>query len=177
VTVPTIHADRLDLVAMSPAFLDAVLSGRRADAETIAGLKLPGSWPDERDRRLLRLRRDQMRRDPGCHEWLIRAMVLPDEGHAMIGHIGFHGPPQTVGRAELGYSVVPARRRRGYAIEGARTLMDWAANEHGVTSFFVSIAPDNVASLALAARLGFVQVGEQIDEEDGLEYVFQLVRP
>ena len=103
-------------------------------------------------------------------------MVLPDEDHAMIGHIGFHGPPQTVGRAELGYSVVPDHRRRGYAIEGARALMDWAASEHGVTSFFVSIAPDNVASLALAAKLGFVQVGEQIDEEDGLEYVFQLVR-
>ena len=72
---------------------------------------------------------------------------------------------------------MPDHRRRGYAIEAARALMDWAAQEHDVASFFVSIAPDNVASLALAAKLSFAQVGEQIDEEDGLEYVFQLVRP
>jgi ribosomal-protein-alanine N-acetyltransferase len=95
----------------------------------------------------------------------------------MIGHIGFHGPPETIGRAELGYSVMPDHRRRGYAIEAARSLMDWAAREHDVTSFFVSIAPDNAASLALAAKLGFAQVGEQIDEQDGLGYVFELVRP
>jgi RimJ/RimL family protein N-acetyltransferase len=175
--MPTIHADRLDLVPLSLAFLDAVVNDRRADAETIAALALPGGWPDDLDRRLLRLRRDQIGLDPGCQQWLIRAIVLPGDGRTMVGHIGFHGSPQTIGRAELGYSIVPEHRRSGYAIEAARALMDWAANEHGVTSFFVSIAPDNVASVALAAKLGFVQVGEQIDEEDGLEYVFQLVRP
>jgi RimJ/RimL family protein N-acetyltransferase len=94
----------------------------------------------------------------------------------MVGHIGFHGPPQTIGRAELGYSVVPDHRRRGYAIESARAMMDWAALEHETRSFFVSIAPDNAPSLALATKLGFARVGEQIDEEDGLEYVFELVR-
>jgi RimJ/RimL family protein N-acetyltransferase len=177
VTVPTIHADRLDLVPLSLAFLDAVLSGRRADAETIAALKLPEGWPDERDRRLLRLRRDQIGQAPGYQQWLIRAIVLAGDGRTMVGHIGFHGPPQIVGRAELGYSVVADQRRRGYAIEAARTLMDWAAREHDIRRFFVSIAPDNAASLAMAAKLGFARVGEQIDEEDGLEYVFELVRP
>jgi [ribosomal protein S5]-alanine N-acetyltransferase len=176
VTVPTIHADRLDLVPLSPALLDAILTGRRPDAEAIAGMKLPEGWPDERDRRLLRLRRDQMRQDPGCQQWLLRAMVLRG-GQTMVGHIGFHGPPQTIGRAELGYSVVPDHRRRGYAIEATLALMDWAAREHDVRNFFVSIAPDNAASLALATKLGFAKVGEQIDEEDGLEYVFELVRP
>ena len=175
-TVPIIHADRLDLVPLSLAFLEAILSGRRADAETIAALKLPEGWPDERDRRLLRLRRDQIGQDPGCQQWLIRAIVLPGDGRTMVGHIGFHGPPQIIGRAELGYSVVADQRRRGYAIEAARALMDWAAREHDTTSFFISIAPDNAASLALAAKLGFARVGEQIDEEDGLEYVFELVR-
>lgn len=176
-SIPTIHTDRLDLVPMTPPFLDAILAGNRAGAEAIAGFDLPDGWPDERDRRLLRLRRGQMRRDPGCLPWLIRAMVLPGERGAMIGHIGFHGPPETIGRAEMGYSVMPDRRRRGYASEAARALMDWAGREHRVKSFFVSISPDNRASLAMAEKLGFKQVGEQIDEEDGLEYVFELGRP
>lgn len=94
----------------------------------------------------------------------------------MVGHIGFHGSPKTVGRAEMGYTVMPNHRRQGYATEAARALMAWAAREHGVARFFVSIAPDNASSLAMAAKLGFRQVGEQIDEEDGLEYVFEIAR-
>jgi RimJ/RimL family protein N-acetyltransferase len=38
----------------------------------------------------------------------------------------------------------------------------------------VSISPDNAASLALAGKLGFVRTGEQMDDIDGLEYVFGL---
>jgi [ribosomal protein S5]-alanine N-acetyltransferase len=160
---------------MSPAFLDAALAGRRANAERVAGLKLQPDWPDDHDRSLLRRRLEQMRQDPGSQQWLLRAMVLPAGGRTVIGHIGFHGPPSTVGRAELGYAVVPDHRRRGYASEAARAMMDWAQREQGVTNFFVAISPGNAASLAMAARLGFVRVGEQIDEDDGLEHVFELV--
>ena len=95
----------------------------------------------------------------------------------MVGHIGFHGDPKAVGRAELGYSVVPQYRRSGYATEAAQAMMDWAAAAHGVKQFFVSISPDNAASLAMAATLGFKQIGQQVDDEDGLEYVFELARP
>jgi RimJ/RimL family protein N-acetyltransferase len=161
---------------MSPAFLEAVLAGDRASAELIAGLTLPSDWPDEHDSRFLRLRLDQMRGDPSSQQWLVRAMVLRAQERPMVGHIGFHGSPETVGRAEMGYTVMPNHRRQGYATEAARALMDWAAREHGVQRFFVSIAPNNSSSLAMAAKLGFRQVGEQIDEEDGLEYVFAIVR-
>jgi ribosomal-protein-alanine N-acetyltransferase len=37
-----------------------------------------------------------------------------------------------------------------------------------------SIAPDNDPSLAIVRKLGFEQTGEQWDDEDGLELVFQL---
>jgi RimJ/RimL family protein N-acetyltransferase len=40
-----------------------------------------------------------------------------------------------------------------------------------------SISPRNEPSLALARKLGFEQVGEQFDEEDGLELVFELTLP
>src|SRR3972149_5968385 len=68
----------------------------------------------------------------------------------------------------------PPCRRRGYALEAAQGLMDWAAREHGVRLFRLSIAPDNAPSLAMAAKMGFRQVGEQMDDEDGLELVFDL---
>jgi RimJ/RimL family protein N-acetyltransferase len=36
------------------------------------------------------------------------------------------------------------------------------------------VSPDNAASLALVRRAGFVHVGEQEDDEDGLELVHEL---
>jgi RimJ/RimL family protein N-acetyltransferase len=52
--------------------------------------------------------------------------------------------------------------------------MAWAREEHGVRRFILSIAPSNEPSLAIARRLGFEQTGEQWDDEDGLELVFEL---
>jgi L-amino acid N-acyltransferase YncA len=40
-----------------------------------------------------------------------------------------------------------------------------------------SIRPDNEASRALVAQFGFVEVGEQWDDEDGLELLFDLAMP
>ena len=36
---------------MSPGFMKALLSGQRAEAETIAGLDLPADWPGDDERR------------------------------------------------------------------------------------------------------------------------------
>jgi RimJ/RimL family protein N-acetyltransferase len=173
--VPPIVTERLELVSMGPEFLEALLAGRRAEAQATLGVKLPDGWGgDEGDRRRLRLRLQQMREDPTVHPWLLRAIVARGEG-AFVGHINFHGRPED-GRAELGYTIIPEFRRRGYATEAAQGMMDWARQEHGVARFVVSISPDNAASLAMAEKLGFRQVGTQMDEEDGLELVFELLR-
>ena len=37
-----------------------------------------------------------------------------------------------------------------------------------------SISPDNAASLATLAKFPFIHVGDQMDEIDGLELVFEL---
>ena len=97
----------------------------------------------------------------------------------MVGHAGFHGPPGVNGpeqpeAVELGYTVFPEFRGRGLATEAARALMDWAREAHGVSHFIASVAPGNKPSLAIVGKLGFVQTGEQWDEEDGLELVFEL---
>ncbi|GAB2814935.1 hypothetical protein GCM10027073_53500 [Streptomyces chlorus] len=49
-----------------------------------------------------------------------------------------------------------------------------AAAETAVTTVRATISPDNVASLATISGFGFVEIGEQWDEEDGLELVFEV---
>ncbi len=69
----------------------------------------------------------------------------------------------------------PSYRRRGIATECVRALLAWAET-HGIHRFRASVAPGNVASLAIIASFGFREVGVQIDEIDGEELVFELDR-
>jgi RimJ/RimL family protein N-acetyltransferase len=174
--VKPIRTNRLALVPLSPAFLDALLDGRRAEAETALGLELPPDWPDGHDFGFLELRRKQARTDPSREEWLPRAIALE---RRMIGHIGFHGPPgvngpQKQGALEVGYTVFEPYRRQGYATEAVVAILGWAQAEHGVRHFVASVGPWNEPSLALVRRLGFRQTGTQWDDEDGEELVFEL---
>ena len=178
VDVSTISAHRLELVSMTPAFVGALVGGRREEGARLIGAELPDGWPDRHDEGFLRLRFDQMQRDPEAQQWLVRALVLRESG-AMVGHAGFHGAPgvngpQKPGALEVGYTVFPPFRRRGYATEAVVALMDWARAEHEIDHFIASVAPGNEPSLAIVRKLGFAQTGEQWDEENGLELVFEL---
>ena len=176
--VPPIRSPRLELVAFSPAAMRAVLDRDYASAAADLGAAVPGDLR-ERLGDLFEMRLDDVARDPAVRPWIARAMILTDElgVRRLVGSVGFHGPPNEEGRAEVGYHVEPGFRRRGFATEAVRTLIDWAAREHGITRFRASVAPTNVASLAVVAGLGFRQTGRQWDEVDGEELVFELDLP
>ena len=176
--VPTIRAPRLELVSMSPAFMEALLEDRRSEAEALLGLALPNGKPDSHDERWLRHRVDQMRRDPEVQKWLSRALVLREPERVMVGSAGFHGQPgvNSAGHAmalEVGYGIFPEHRRQGYATEAVTALLEWA-RQQGIDHFVASVAPDNEPSLAIIHKLGFVRTGEHWDDDDGLEHVFEL---
>jgi len=156
---------------MTPAFIQAVLDGRKAEAEGLLGVVIPDGWPDDDDRYLHMWLRDMIDA-PQFAKWRARVLV-PVEGEArMIGHAGFHGPPNEDGMAEMGYTIFPEFRGRGLATEAAQRLMDFA-KENGATLIRASVSPDNAPSLAMTRKLGLVQIGEQMDEIDGLELVFE----
>jgi RimJ/RimL family protein N-acetyltransferase len=164
VTVPA----AISLVTLPPAALKALLADDLAAAGRVVGLALPESF--RQDGALWRLRLDQIAEDPSAAPWLVRAVVAP--GGVVVGHAGFHGPPDERGMVEVGYWIVAEHRRRGYGAAALGGLMAYAAQE-GAQVVRASIAPANTASQALVGGFGFVHVGEQWDEEDGRELVFE----
>lgn len=164
-----IATPRLDLVLLDVASLTALAEGRWADAATLTGIAIPAIEASGDTRNFIR-RRDDIARAPAEAVWYLRAIVLRDT-RVMVGRISFHGPPAS-GIAELGYSVHPAHRRHGIAREAAEAMMAWAAGR-GVRRFQLSISPGNAASLRLAEQMRFERTGEQMDPEDGLEWVFE----
>jgi RimJ/RimL family protein N-acetyltransferase len=172
VRVPPIRTERLELVAFAPEAIRALIASRRDEAESILGLSLPAEFPDAGDLDgFLPIQLNRMEADPGRREWMARLMVGNSEG--AVGHCGFHGPPERIGRAEIGYTVFSQFRGRGYAKEAAQGLVDWAFRQ-GEREVYAAVSPSNDVSLAVVRRLGFKQVGTQEDEIDGLELVFVL---
>jgi len=55
-----------------------------------------------------------------------------------------------------------------------RELQRRAAAEPSVRTVWAMISPGNVASLATIAGFGFAEVGEQWDEQDGRELIFEV---
>jgi RimJ/RimL family protein N-acetyltransferase len=101
--------------------------------------------------------------------------VLRDlDSRETVGKAGFHAAPSTDGMVEAGYAVDPTHRRRGYARAALEALIARAEAEPGVRTLRVTISPDNAASLGLVAQYPFVEVGEQWDDEDGLEVIYEL---
>ncbi|HWT99480.1 MAG TPA: GNAT family N-acetyltransferase [Terriglobales bacterium] len=172
----TISSRRLKLTALSPALLAALIDFDRAEISRHSALDFSAPWGDSVD--VLKLRRDGILADPDYAPWSLRA-ISRREDDVVIGHIGFHTRPdptylkETVpGGVELGYTIFAPYRGSGYAQEACRSMMRWARGFSGVKQFVLSISPDNAPSLAIAEKLGFRQIGEQMDEIDGLEFVF-----
>jgi RimJ/RimL family protein N-acetyltransferase len=161
---------RVRLVRLSVDAMEALVAGDLESACRVTGVALTSYFVDERW--LWRIRLEQLAGDPRALEWIARAAVDAVTG-VVVGHVGFHGPPDARGMVEVAYSVDPAQRRQGYATAMLRTALDWAASEPAVLVVRASVSPDNEASLATLRRFDFQHVGEQWDEEDGLELLFE----
>lgn len=156
-------------VRLPPAALAALIAGDREAASAAAGVELTPYIVSEAW--LWRIRLDQIGQDPASADWVARAAVVEPEG-VVVGHGGFHGPPDADGTVEVAYSVDPAHRRRGYAKAILAALLRRAQEDPSVHAVRASIRPDNAGSLATIAKFGFRKIGEQWDADDGLEYVY-----
>ena len=158
----------VELVRLDVATMAALLDGDLARASALAGAPLTPyllapAWRG-------RIRHDQVLADPAAADWVARAALVDGQ---VVGHVGFHGPPDRAGMVEVAYSVDPLLRRRGHARRLLAAALAWAAEDPRVHTVRASISPDNVASLATIAPFGFTHVGDQWDEEDGLELVYE----
>lgn len=154
-----VKTDRLSLVPLAPAAAALLLDSReRAAAEL--GAELAPDWPQPDLFDLLRHQAEMAPSDAVWRVWLMQEVTE----RLVIGDVGFHGPPSEEGAVEIGYSVAPAYRRRGYATEAARALIHWARRQERVSFMVAGCDEGNEASIRTLRRLGFRQTGRDGDE-------------
>lgn len=168
---PTVQLIRLDADT-----IDALAARDLDGANARAPIHLTDDFIAEANARVWEFRSRQLRSSPDDGPWITRAVFDPKRAVA-VGRAGYHGPPDAAGMVEVGYSIDPVYRRQGYARAALSALLDRARAEDSVEVVRASIRPDNTASRALVAQFGFVEVGEQWDDEDGLETIFELPSP
>jgi RimJ/RimL family protein N-acetyltransferase len=161
------------IVHLNGTVFRALAEGDLAAAEAASPVPLSAYLAGTECRGVWRMRSGQCDRDPASAAW-VTGIVWDERLSLAVGAAGFHGPPDGAGMVEIGYRIDPAHRRRGYARAALETLLARAAREPDVHRVRVSIRPDNVPSSSLALQYGFRRVGEQWDDEDGLELVYEL---
>lgn len=151
----TLHTALLELRPL-PAAVAGVLPGDREAAARLLGVSLSDEWPQTDLLDVLPLQAAASPDGEAFGVWLI----IERESATVVGDIGFMGPPGVDRVVEIGYSVIPVRRGRGYATEAARALVTWALGQPQVEVVVAGCDRKNAASIRVLERIGFARTGE-----------------
>lgn len=157
-SAPTLATERLILRAFDVSDLDAHAAtlGNEEVMRHVGGqaLNAEDSW-----RRLLM----------GVGMWSLIGMGpwavdLRGDGR-MVGHCGFFQfhrdmVPSILGEPEMGWIFDPSVQRQGIAYEACSAALSWAEREIGAQSYPAIIDLENIPSMKLAERLGFVRLAD-----------------
>ena len=95
---------------------------------------------------------------PDQWDWHAMWMIeLKDGTH--IGDLCFKGL-ESNGTAEIGYGILEAFQRKGFAAEAVKAAVEWAFRDPKVTAIEAETEPENKASQRVLEKCGFVPNGE-----------------
>ncbi len=161
------------IVHLNGPTFHALAEGDLAAANAVSPVPLSAYFAGPDSRGVWQRRHRQVEEDPTSAAW-VTGVIWDEQQQLAVGKAGYHGAPDPTGMVEIGYAVDPAYQRRGYARAALEALLGRAADEPQVHTVRVTISPDNLASYQLASQYGFVEVGEQWDDEDGLEIIYEV---
>jgi RimJ/RimL family protein N-acetyltransferase len=163
----------VQIVQLDPGTLSALAAGDLEAARRTSPVPLTAWLAGPECVSTWRFRARQAVETPDDLPW-VTGVLWDDELGKAVGKAGFHGAPDADGMVEVGYAVDPDHRRRGYARAALELMLERARRETTVTTLRATVSPTNEQSLALIRQYPFVEVGEQWDDEDGLETIYEV---
>jgi len=130
------------------------LSRSIMDGPTLKGLRVPKGWPMDVLLDALPVMFNDLSDAPSSFGW--HAWVVADKATGeVLGDAGFKGPPDETGAVEMGFSILPEHRGRGYAKEAVRALLDHAFASGRVRTIIAECEEGNLASSRALTGSGF----------------------
>lgn len=115
----------------------------------------------------------QVKADQEVNKWFVRWIVLK-ESMEVIGSTSFHGAPDVQGMMEIGLAIESQYQSQGYAKEALLGMWGWAVTFSEVKILRYTVDPTNLPSIAVINYFGFRYVGQQLDEIDGPEDIYEM---
>jgi RimJ/RimL family protein N-acetyltransferase len=148
---------RLDLIAMTPSLIDAELAGSTALAQALH-VPPPDTWPPELYERDDLERMRALLQVPVHAGWAVYYLLERGTPPHLVGVAGFAGAPGADGVVDVGYSILPAYRRRGLATEAVGALLQYALARPGVRCVAAETYPSLEGSIGVLLKCGFQPV-------------------
>jgi RimJ/RimL family protein N-acetyltransferase len=101
-------------------------------------------------------------------------LAIEKESKILIGSVGFHDVPSEKGMIEIGIRIIPDFQGKGYGQELLLGAWTKISENPEVKIFRYTVSPENAPSLHIAKKYGLNLVGQQIDEEVGIELIFEI---
>lgn len=117
----------------------------------------------------------QVKENPKLNRWFVRWIVLR-ASREIIGSISFHSAPTADGMIEIGLGIHETFRNQGYAKEALMGMWRWAVQDPQVKRLRYTVGIENSPSIRVVESFGFHYIGEQMDEEDGPESIYEIAR-
>ncbi|HEV7897046.1 MAG TPA: GNAT family N-acetyltransferase [Planosporangium sp.] len=159
---------RLRLTAVRPSDVDdlhEIFSGTTAQAGDA------GAFSVREETRAWVRRRMEAAREHGLAWYVLRDRRTGE----LIGNCGLFAGRTGPVEPEIGYEIVRAHRRKGYATEAVLAVLA-EADAAGVARVWATVRPRNAGSLRVAAKIGMVYSHSELDERGDLLY-FTRPRP
>lgn len=122
------------------------------------------SWPDKDVLETLPKIIDNLSKvefPTGFESW----MIIKKETLEIIGDLGFKGFNYEDQNIDIGYGIIVEERRKGYAEEAVKEIINWAFSTSLVKEITANCLADNTGSINLLTKFNFIQlrnVGESI---------------
>ena len=163
----SVETERLTLLPCAPVHLVTLIE-QPEQFEHVAGLRLAEGLhaffvSDDVSPEWLAALRRASDTDP----WRFGFFVFHRGNGLVVGSGGFKGPPDTDGKVEIAYGIVPQYQGQGYATEVAMALAKFASDSGRVRLVLAHTLPHSNASTRVLEKCGFSCTGTVIDPDDG----------
>lgn len=151
-----IHTQRLVLVPFTLRTASALLAQYKEILREI-DLEPTPYWPDQETMDTLpRIIKHLEKIDcpTGFESW----MIVLKHNSTVIGDAGFKGLPDKEGAVDIGYSIIEQEQQKGYGLETAGALVEWAFQQTQVNTVTAKCLVENEASAKILEKLGMEEV-------------------
>ncbi|MDR0233073.1 MAG: GNAT family N-acetyltransferase [Dysgonamonadaceae bacterium] len=147
--------DRTILIPISIEIIDAVSNG------TLNEYYHNEEWPENDLKEAFPVFKELLKENgiDGFNLWLI----VDKKNNQIIGSAGYIGRPDNEGNIEIGFGIIPSKRKSGFCNESVKALIEWGLSHDEVISIIAQCGKSNIASKKTIIKLGFEYIGEEDD--------------